>query len=202
MRSQIAPETKTVRGAVLRRDPARESCFRLVHLHHDMEDYGDMSEASRRQRLHQHMHNEMQSLEIAAQCLADFPETQWELRMELARQCWDETRHTQMLYRRLRELGGRKGEFPVMNYEWGVTCMLDSLVARLALQNRTFESGEMDLLNELSQTWRAAGDEQTAELLSGILVDEIQHVRFANQWLKRLARDEPRTLLQVAQAVQ
>src|SRR5262249_40874411 len=37
---------------------------------------------------------------------------------------------------------------------------------------------------------------------AGILVDEIQHVRFANQWLKRLARDEPRTLLQVAHAIQ
>jgi uncharacterized ferritin-like protein (DUF455 family) len=201
MRSPTALETKTVRGAVLRRDPAREPCFRVVHLHHEMEDYGDMSEASRRQRLHQHMHNEMQSLEIAAQCLADFPEAQWELRMELARQCWDETRHTQMLYRRLRELGGRKGEFPVMNYEWGVTCMLDSLVGRLALQNRTFEGGEMDLLRELVEMWRKNGDEQTAEVLSSILVDEIQHVRFANQWLKRLAKEDPRMLLQVARAM-
>jgi uncharacterized ferritin-like protein (DUF455 family) len=121
--------------------------------------------------------------------------------MELARQCWDETRHTQMLYRRLRELGGRKGEFPVMNYEWGVTCMMDSLVARLALQNRTFEGGEMDLLRELVEMWRRAGDEQTAELLGGILADEIQHVRFANQWLKRLAREDPRMLLQVARAM-
>jgi uncharacterized ferritin-like protein (DUF455 family) len=201
MLSPTAPETKTVRGAVLRRDPARESCFKLVHLHQDMEDYGDMSEASRRQRLHQHMHNEMQSLEIAAQCLVDFPDTPWELRMELARQCWDETRHTQMLYRRLRELGGRKGEFPVMNYEWGVTCMMDSLVARLALQNRTFEGGEMDLLRELVEMWRKNGDEQTADLLGGILVDEIQHVRFANQWLKRLAKEDPRILLHVARAM-
>jgi uncharacterized ferritin-like protein (DUF455 family) len=202
MTSPTSVETKSVRGVVMRRDPAREPCFNVVHLHQQMEDYGGMSDVSRRQRLHQHMHNEMQSLEIAAQCIVDFPDTPWDLRLELARQCWDETRHTQMLYRRLLEIGGRKGEFPVMNYEWGVTCMMDSLVARLALQNRTFEGGEMDLLNELSQMWREAGDEQTADLLAGILVDEIQHVRFANQWLKRLARDEPRTLLQVAQAVQ
>ncbi len=121
--------------------------------------------------------------------------------MELARQCWDETRHTQMLYNRLREMGGRKGEFPVMNYEWGITCMMDSLVARLALQNRTFEGGEIDLLRELVEKWRQAGDEETAELLDGILADEIQHVRFANRWLKRLAREQPRTLFKVAQAV-
>jgi uncharacterized ferritin-like protein (DUF455 family) len=186
----------------LRRDPAREPCFNVVHLHNEMENFNDMSDTSRRQRLHQHMHNEMQSLEIAAQCIVDFPDTQWELKLELARQCWDETRHTQMLYRRLKEIGGYKGEFKVMNYEWGITCMMDSLAARLALQNRTFEGGEMDLLRELVENWRNAGDEETAEVLAGILVDEIQHVRFANQWLKRLAREQPRTLLKVAQAVQ
>src|SRR5262249_25070143 len=147
----------------------------------------DMSEVSRRQRLHRHMHNEMQSLEIAAQSLADFPDAPWDLRMQLARQCWDETRHTMLLHRRLLELGGRKGEFPVMNYEWSVTLMSDSLAARLALQNRTFEGGEMDLLRQLVERWKEVGDERTAEMLGGILADEIQHVRFANQWLKRMA---------------
>jgi uncharacterized ferritin-like protein (DUF455 family) len=201
MDTTTAPDTKTVRGVTLRRDPAREDCFRVVHLHNEMENLNDMSDTSRRQRIHQHMHNEMQSLEIAAQCIVDFPDTDWELRLDLARQCWDETRHTQMLYNRLRKLGGRKGEFAVMNYEWGITCMMDSLAARLALQNRTFESGEMDLLRELVDTWRNAGDDDTADVLAGILVDEIAHVRFANQWLKRLARQQPRTLLKVAQAV-
>jgi len=194
-------ETKTVRGVTLRRDPAREDCFRVVHLHNELENLNDMSDTSRRQRIHQHMHNEMQSLEIAAQCLVEFPDTDWALRMDLARQCWDETRHTQMLYNRLRAMGGRKGEFAVMNYEWSITCMMDSLEARLALQNRTFEGGEIDLLRELVDTWRANGDDETADVLDGILVDEIAHVRFANQWLKRLAREKPRTLLKVAQAV-
>ena len=201
MDSYAAPETKVVRGVTLRRDPAREDCFRVVHLHNEMDNLNDMSETSRRQRIHQHMHNEMQSLEIAAQCIVDFPDAEWELRLDLARQCWDETRHTQMLYNRLHKMGGRKGEFAVMNYEWGITCMMDSLAARLALQNRTFEGGEMDLLRELVDTWRKEGDDETADVLAGILVDEIAHVRFANQWLKRLARAQPRTLLKVAQAV-
>ncbi|HSB24943.1 MAG TPA: DUF455 family protein [Burkholderiaceae bacterium] len=201
MGSYSAPEVKMVRGIAFRRDPAREDCFRVVHMHKEMENLSDMSDTSRRQRIHMHMHNEMQSLEIAAQCIVDFPETEWDLKMELARQCWDETRHTQMLYNRLREMGGYKGEFPVMNYEWGITCMLDSLVARLALQNRTFEGGEIDLLRELVETWRKVGDDETADILAGILADEIQHVRFANQWLKRMAREQPRTLLKVAQAV-
>ena len=86
MGSYYPPETKMVRGVVFRRDPAREECFRVVHLHKEMENLSDMSDMSRRQRIHQHMHNEMQSLEIAAQCIVDFPDTEWELQMELARQ--------------------------------------------------------------------------------------------------------------------
>jgi len=193
--------TKVVRGVTLHSDPAREGCFNVVHLHKDMHDYSDFSDVAMRQRLHRHMHNEMQSLEIAAKTLYDFPDAPWDLRMQFARQCWDETRHTQLLLRRLEQKGGRKGEFPVMNYEWGVTCMMDSLAGRLALQNRTFEGGEMDLLRQLVGTWKAEGDEETAFVLDGLLADEIQHVRFANQWLKRLAKIDPRSLLKVAMAI-
>jgi len=202
MQPITSDEIKIVRGASMRVDPAREPCFKVVQMHKDLHDYADMSDISRRQRLHRHMHNEMQTMEIAAQGLVDFPDTNWELRMEQARQCWDESRHTQILYRRLREMGGRKGEFPVMNYEWGVTLMLDSLPARLAVQNRTFEAGEMDLLKQQETMWYEADDEQTAELMALLLVDEVQHVRFANRWLKRMAQESPRILLQVAQGVQ
>jgi uncharacterized ferritin-like protein (DUF455 family) len=148
------------------------------------------------------MHNEMQPLEIIAAALADFPDAPWELRMQLARQCWDETRHSAILYRRLRDMGGRKGEFPVMNYEWGVTKLLNSLPARLAVQNRTFEGGEMDLLRQQVGMWSAAGDFETAALMDALLADEVEHVRFANRWLKQMARENSRTLLQVASGVQ
>lgn len=201
MRPLNSDDLKTVRGTVLRKDPARESCFQIVQLHTDMHDYEGMSEISRRQRLHRHMHNEMQNLEIVAQTLVDFPDTPWELRMELARQCWDETRHCMLLHDRLIAMGGHKGEFPVMNFKWGVVCMTDSLPGRLAIQNRTFEGGEMDILRQLVNRWKEVGDDQTSEILDGILADEVQHVRFANQWLKRMAAENPRILLKVAMAV-
>ncbi len=198
----VPVETKTVRGATLHCDPAREECFTVVELHKDLWDYDDMSEISQRQRLHRHMHNEMQTLEIVAAMVADFPDAPWELRMQLARQCWDETRHSAILYRRLCDMGGRKGEFPVMNYEWGVTKLLNSMPARLAVQQRTFEGGEMDLLRQQVGMWSAAGDFETAALMDALLADEVQHVRFANRWLKQAARENARTLLQVASGVQ
>jgi hypothetical protein len=201
MRALTADDVKVVRGVSLRRDPAREPCFTVVEMHKDLHDYDDMSDISRRQRLHRHMHNEMQTLEIAAQNLADFPDAPWELRMQLARQCWDETRHTRILYRRLGDIGGRKGEFPVMNYEWGVTQMLDTLAARLAVQNRTFEAGELDLLRQQERMWNAVGDAETGALMDGLLADEVQHVRFANNWLRQMARENPRTLFHVAAGI-
>ena len=201
MPAPLISDTKIVRGVTLRANPAREPCFTVVDDAADLADYADMTEAARRQRLHKHMHNEMQSLEMSAQSLADFPDAPWDVRMGLARQCWDESRHTRLLYRRLREIGGFKGEFPVMNYEWSITCMMDSIAARLAIQNRTFEGGEIDLLRHLVQVWNDAGDSVTAELLEGILADEIQHVRYANAWFKQMSKQDPTVLLKLACAV-
>ena len=195
-------ERKTVRAIVLCSDPAREQCFRVVQLDSEMQKFENgMSEDARREKLHRHMNNEMGALEIAAQCLADFPESPWELRMQLARQAFDESRHVRALYRRLRQLGGYKGEFPIGNFEWAVTNMCDTLAARLAIQNRTFEAGQMDLLGALRQIWRSVGDETTADVLEHILADEVNHVRFANQWIRKMIQSDRRLLLKVASAV-
>jgi uncharacterized ferritin-like protein (DUF455 family) len=193
---------KTVQGVTLCADPAREHCFRVAQLDSEMQKFENgMCEDARRERLHRHMNNEMGALEIAAQCLADFPESPWELRMQLARQAFDESRHVHALHQRLRQLGGYKGEFPIGNFEWAVTNMCDTLAARLAIQNRTFEAGQMDLLGALRQIWRSVGDERTAEVLEHILADEINHVRFANQWIRKLVQADRRLLLKVASAV-
>ena len=185
----------------LRDDPAREACFTVVRRDSEMHEYEGTSELARREMVHRHMSNEITSLDIAAQCIAEFPDAPWGLRVQLARQCWDETRHVQALHRRLTEMGGRKGEFPISTFEWNITCALDSLAGRLATQNRTFEAGAMDVVGGLIRGLRDAGDDQTADVLEGILVDEIQHVRFGNRWIKTMAESDPRVLLKVATAV-
>lgn len=199
--SAVAFETKVVCGKTLRKEPAREPCFKVVDTDAELHGWAGFSVESRRERLHRHMNNEMGSLEIAAQCIADFPDAPWDLRMQLARQVWDESRHVDALHRRLLEIGGRKGEFPVANFEWTVTCSLDSMVGRLTLQNRTFEAGTMDIMATLPRQWREAGDGQTADLLDSIAADEIQHVRFANQWIRKLTSEDKRLLFKVAHAV-
>jgi uncharacterized ferritin-like protein (DUF455 family) len=185
----------------LRSNPARDACFRMVLSEAEMHEHEATHPLARREMVHRHMSNEITSLDIAAQCLAEFPDAPWELRLELARQCWDESRHVAALARRLAELGGTKGEFPISAFEWNVTCALDDLPGRLATQNRTFEAGAMDVVGGLAAGLRAAGDTETAEVIEAILADEIQHVRFANRWIRRFVEQDRRVLLKVVAAV-
>ena len=196
-----ASETIEVRGVRLRRDPARESCFKVVHSHSEMCAPNITSESGRREFLHRDVNNELQSIEIAAQTLVDFPEAPWALRMQLARQCWDETRHARLCYSRLREMGGYKGEFPILNQEWGLACLVRTLPARLAIQNRAFEAGSLDVFRKMVRLWKEIGDSKTSEIMEVILNDEVQHVRFANYWLKQMANENPRVLMDVAVAM-
>lgn len=191
-----------VNGIRLCTDPARESCFKVVWKGSEMAQFEDeLSPPAMREKLHRHMNNEIGSMEIASQTLADFPDAPWELRMQLARQVYDESRHVEGLYRRLRELGGYKGEFPIANFEWQVVNTRETIAERLAIENRTLEAGQMDLLGTLCNLWRAAGDERTATLLDAILVDEVSHVRYANRWIKKLAKEDGKVVLRIAMAM-
>jgi uncharacterized ferritin-like protein (DUF455 family) len=198
---QPAKDTKVVRGVEVRNDPAREPCFTIAHVHHDVPDSGNVTLEARQQRAHRDYNQEVQTLEVAALCLSDYPDAPWELRMELARQCWDEARHAELYYRRLKELGGWKGMYPIANLDWSVVAMLDSLVARLAVQHRTFEAGSLDIEMEAVPMLRDMGYGDAAEVVDAIEADEIQHVRFANEWLKRLTDAQPRAVLEVATAM-
>lgn len=196
-----ASETKEVRGVTLRRDPAREDCFVIAH--HETEVRSERnydSVTAIRSMFHREYNNEIQNTEIAAQTLVDFPDAPWELRMSLARQCWDETRHAQMFLRSVIEMGGKKGESPIKNGDWSIVGMIDNLPGRLLVQHRLFEGGVMDSFRQVGQGFRDAGDEYTADMLDTILADEIQHVRFANHWLREFAK-QPRCVMQMANAL-
>jgi len=194
-------DTKVVCGVEVRNDPAREPCFTIVHLHHDVPDSGAIGEEAHRQRAHRNYNQEVQTLEIAALCLVDFPDAPWELRMEFARQCWDEARHAELEYRYLKSLGGWKGMYPIANLDWSTVGMLDSLAARLAVQNRTFEAGSLDLGDLAVPMFREQGIDAQAEVMDAVEADEIQHVRFANEWLRRLTDERPRAVLEIAAAM-
>ena len=121
--------------------------------------------------------------------------------MWFARQCADEARHAQMFRRLLESLGGHVGQFPVLNFQYRIITRADSLLGRLTIQNRTFEAGGIDAVAWVAEQTRAAGDKTLADFFDSQLADEIIHVRFANEWVRRTIRDNPRELLRMGAAM-
>jgi uncharacterized ferritin-like protein (DUF455 family) len=150
---------------------------------------------------HRQMNEEVNGLECSARCLSDFPDADWELRMCFARQCADEARHARMFRRRLESLGGHVGQFPVLNFQYRIITRDDSLLGRLTIQNRTFEAGGIDAVSFGVQQAAASGDTGLADFFDSQLADEILHVRFANEWIRRIIRNDPRALLRVGAAM-
>jgi len=140
--------------------------------------------------LHRQMNEEVNGLEIAARNLVDFPDADWELRMAIARQCWDEARHIVMFRRCYEARGGRIGEYPILNFQYRITTRLPSLVGRLAVQNRSFEAAGMDAIQDGLGEARQSGQQDLSELLDAQLADEVQHVRYANEWVRTIVERE------------
>jgi len=147
------------------------------------------------------MNEEVNSIEASARCLADFPSANWELRLQLARQCSDEVRHARMFRRILEGRGGHVGQFPVLNFQYRIITKCPSLVGRLAIQNRSFEAGGIDAIAFGIDAARASGDHDIAQMYEAQLADEVNHVRFANEWIRRAIQENRRSLLEIGAAL-
>ena len=166
--------------------PSRDGRFTVRETWAEMTNLPPEDPRHHQEFLHRQMNEEVNGLEIAARNLVDFPDADWELRMAIARQCWDEARHIVMFRRCYEARGGRIGEYPILNFQYRITTRLPSLVGRLAVQNRSFEAAGIDAIQDGIREARAAGSEDLVELLDTQLADEVQHVRYANEWVKRL----------------
>jgi len=166
--------------------PARDGRFTVRETWAEMTNLPPDDPRHHQEFLHRQMNEEVNGLEIAARNLVDFPEADWELRLAIARQCWDEARHVVMFRRSYERRGGRVGEYPVLNFQYRIATRLPSLVGRLAVQNRSFEAAGIDAIQDGIREARAAGSSDLVELLDAQLADEVQHVRYANEWVKRL----------------
>jgi uncharacterized ferritin-like protein (DUF455 family) len=79
--------------------------------------------------------------------------------------------------------------------------MFDSLPGRLAVQNRIFEALSLDVFKEGVEAWTGWGDLETAEVMEGVMVDEIRHAAFAHEWLGRLGAGNPSATLKAVTAM-
>lgn len=189
-------------GIELADGPARDERFQVVENWSELSNEPDSDDEEIVEFLHRQMNEEINGLEISAINLADFPDAPWDLRMAMARQCFDESRHIQMFRRVFEGRGGTVGEYPVINFQFRIISNIDSLTGRLAVQNRSFEAAGIDAIQDALNLSEKNGDDDLAELFDTQLADEIQHVRFANDWIYKIEeRKNPKELMAMAQAV-
>jgi uncharacterized ferritin-like protein (DUF455 family) len=178
--------------------PARDARFEVRDLWSEMENIWDDDGRMLVEFLHRQMNEEVNGLEIAARNLSDFPDADWDLRLAIARQCWDEARHVEAFRRLFERRGGVVGEYPVLNFEYRMAMAISTLIGRLAVQNRSFEAAGIQAIQD---ALRRTTETDLRELLDAQLADEIQHVRYGNHWVAELVRRDPRQAIDVVRAV-
>jgi uncharacterized ferritin-like protein (DUF455 family) len=181
--------------------PSRDARFEVRELWREManlpHDHPDVSN----EFLLRQLNEELNAMEIAARNLVDFPDADWGLRMALARQCSDEARHAIAFRRLLEKRGGSLGQYPVLNFQFRIMTAIPSLIGRLAVSNRSFEASGIDAIQDGIQNSKRKNDVDFVALFDQQLADEVQHVRFANVWLKKIIERDPKAVLALARAI-
>ena len=148
---------------------------------------GAFRDPKRRAVAHHVMANhELQAAEVMAMVLLAFPDAPPEFRLGLAAVMRDEQRHTKMHARRAAELGQPFGSLPVSGYIWDKSRAFTSILDYLAGIPLTLEQRNLDHSQEYESWFLAAGDEKGAAIARTIHRDEIGHVAFGLEWLRRL----------------
>ncbi len=141
-------------------------------------------------RMHGIFVGELQALEGAARSLWDFPDSPWEFKMNMARQCWDEARHIQIFEKLLIHLGGEVGMFPESTFLFEAACS-DDPAMRVAGVNRGLEGLACDVFRDMIRYAEKTGDDVMRQAIDYVLADEITHVRFGSNWVKEFTKNDP-----------
>lgn len=130
--------------------------------------------------------HELQACEVMAWVLCAFPDAPAEFRHGLVEILHDEQRHTRMHMERAAALGVNFGDLPVNCYIWKKALAFESVLDYVAGLPLVFEGANLDHTIEFAALFDAAGDAKGAAVLRTIHKDEIEHVRFGLEWLRRL----------------
>jgi uncharacterized ferritin-like protein (DUF455 family) len=89
-----------------------------------------------------------------------------------------------------------------LNFQYRIVTHIPSLAGRLTVQNRSFEAAGIDAIQDGIEMYGQAHEADFVELFEAQLADEVQHVRYANEWVKRLAQQGgARVVFEIARSV-
>ncbi|MEJ7585653.1 MAG: DUF455 family protein [Acidimicrobiales bacterium] len=139
---------------------------------------------------------EIQALEGAGRTCWDFDtgtgrdEAPFELKLDMARQCWDEARHVEISCKLSEHMGSEIGEFSEQTMLYEAACNVDP-VLRLTGVNRALEGLAIDVFNTMRNFGEITEDPILYFCEDWMLADEVTHVKMGSDWLRRLTAKDP-----------
>lgn len=101
----------------------------------------------------------------------------------------DEARHFGLIAARLEQFGVSYGDMPAHNGLWEAAAdTAENLSARLAVAPLILEARGLDVTPDMIERLRAAGDEESADILNIIYEDEIGHVACGQRWFHKVCK--------------
>lgn len=153
----------------------------------DAEDVADRA----RRRMHGIFVGEIQALEGAGRTAYDFStdEVPYELKLDMARQCWDEARHCEISVKLAEHMGGELGEYAEFTTLFEAACHKDA-VFRLAGVNRALEGLAIDVFTQMREFGESMGDPVLEFCEDYMLADEVTHVKMGSRWLREVTEND------------
>ncbi len=135
---------------------------------------------------------EVQALEGAGRTCFDFDddEAPFALKLDMARQCWDEARHVEISVKLADWMGTDIGEFAEGRGLYAAACNPDPAL-RLTAVNRGIEGLAIDVFANMRLFAEKAGDPILGYSEDWMLADEVTHVKMGSDWLRRLTANDP-----------
>jgi uncharacterized ferritin-like protein (DUF455 family) len=112
------------------------------------------------------------------------------LKLDMARQAWDEARHVEISVKLSDWMGSEIGQFAENTVLFEAACSTDP-VLRLAGVNRALEGLAIDVFTTMKDFGDLAGDPYLEFCEDWMLADEVTHVKMGSDWLRRVTEGDP-----------
>jgi uncharacterized ferritin-like protein (DUF455 family) len=144
-----------------------------------------------RRQMHGIFVGEIQALEGAGRTAFDYTtdETPLQMKLDMARQCWDEARHVEISLRLGEHMGTEIGEYSEAVTLFEAACHADP-VFRLAGVNRALEGLAIDVFTTMRDFAGEMNDPVLYFCEDWMLADEVTHVKMGSTWLRELTKDD------------
>ncbi|MGH2561067.1 MAG: DUF455 family protein [Thermomicrobiales bacterium] len=140
--------------------------------------------------LHDLFHGECQTVDRMGWLLVDFPDLPWTMRMDMAQQAWEESRHIQVVAQLLEGLGGQLGSLPFQPYFGHRRRDHHHPVAHLVTGNIIGEGSAAAETNEALRLTRGWDNDWLRHGLEHLSGDEVVHISFGKKWARMLIQED------------